>query len=946
MGTSDGVIVSTTKVLDNGPDADHLVIAILSEGYQSGELPQFETDVTNFINTFFNTPPFDEPEVQQAFNIYRVNVRSTDSGTDDPATCDGGAGTTVDTYFDSSLCWDGEIRRLLSCDSSIVSSALNTNVPGWDQALVLVNSPIRGGAGGAVATASTGGSDWKEVSVHELGHSLFGLADEYEYYEGCGSGESGQDHHSSVEPSQPNVTINTNRTTMKWGDLINPATSVPTTSNADCSDCDPQASPVSAGTVGAFEGAHYTHCDCYRPEYNCIMRKSAFGTFCAVCTRQICQVLAPYTSTVTLAEPSIVFHDVPEGVTAPGAAVFNVDSSCATLHFEIISGPTVTSGPPATTFGTEFGTEFESKPTFNPRQAYVWITYTGTDDGDMATGTITIRCIETEEDFVVPISANTVARPSVAVAMALDKSGSMGDPSGIPGLKRIDVLHFSAPPFVDVLPEDNAIGIVSFDQNGYIDMNVSGPTGPIDVPDLTRINARSTILSHIHNPNGSTAIGDGLEEAHNILSPVTGYDVKATIVLTDGHETASKYISEVTDLIDERVYAIGLGTADQIQPAALTALTNGTGGYTLMTGELGTDQYFRLTKYYLQILAGVRNADIVLDPEGFIKPGQVHRIPFTLAETDIDSDVILLSPFPQVIRFGLETPQGKIIQPGMGLPGATYVQAQQNSYYRVTLPVLVDGVAAREGTWHALLMVDEKYYQRYLGQILEGHQGSSNAAGNVQAHGVRYSLSVYAYSNLRLRATLSQSSMEPGATMTVRAVLTEYGLPIENRAHAHSQMERPDGTKATLNLPEIEPGIFETNVVASQQGVYHFLVQASGKTLRDRPFTREQIVTGAVWKGGDDPFPGGGDGDGDGRGGRDDLCRLLSCLLSEKVLTPKLHEYLKEHGINVDVLLRCLKVWCREDQTTGRLSANDYLSQLKPAELELLLRVGRSLQRD
>jgi hypothetical protein len=940
VGTTDGTVVSTTKVLDNGPDADHLVIAVLSEGYQNSELSQFETDVDDFINTFFNTPPFDQVELQQAFNIYRVNVSSTDSGTDDPDTCDGGAGTSVDTYFDSSLCWDGDIRRLLSADSSIVTSVLNTNVPAWDQALVLVNSPIRGGAGGSIAVASTGGSDWKEVSVHELGHSLFGLADEYGYYEGCGSGESGQDNHPSAEPSQPNVTVNTNRATLKWGDFVDPATSIPTTSNADCSDCDPQTSPVPAGTVGAFEGAHYYHCDCYRPEYNCIMRASSFGVFCKVCTRQICQVLAPYTSTVTLAEPSITFHDVPEGVTAPSAAVFDVDSSCAEIHFEIVSGPTVTSGPPGTTFGTEFGLEFKSEPTFNPRQAYVWITYTGTDDGDTATGTVTIRCLETEEDFVVPISANTVARPSVAVALALDKSGSMGYSSGIPGLRRIDVLHFSAPPFVDVLPEDNAIGIVSFDQNGYIDMAVSGPTGPIDVPDMTRATARTTILSHTHNPSGSTAIGDGLEEAHNILDPVTGYDVKATIVLTDGHETAAKYISEVTDLIDERVYAIGLGTADQIQPAALTALTNGSGGYTLMTGALNTDQYFRLTKYYLQILAGVRNADIVLDPEGFIKPGQVHRIPFTLAETDIDSDVILLSPFPQVIRFGLETPQGKIIQPGTGVPGVTYVQAQQNSYYRVTLPVVVDGVAAREGTWHALLAVDEKYYKRYLAQLEEYE--SSAVYGDVQAHGVRYSLNVYAYSNLRLRASLAQTSMEPGATMTVRAVLTEYGLPIESRAGVTAQLERPDGTKATLHLPEIEPGVFETSAPANQQGVYYFLVQASGKTLRDRPFTREQIVTGAVWQGGDRPFPGG---DGDG-GGRDDLCRLLACLLSENVLTARLRERLKEQGIDVDALLRCLKAWCRDERKMGQIAAADLVARLDPADLDALRRIGKALEAD
>ena len=181
--------------------------------------------------------------------------------------------------------------------------------------------------------------------------------------------------------------------------------------------------------------------------------------------------------------------------------------------------------------------------------------------------------------------------------------------------------------------------------------------------------------------------------------------------------------------------------------------------------------------------------------------------------------------------------------------------------------------------------------------------------------------------------------------MTVRAVLTEYGLPIENRAHVQAQMERPDGTKATLNLPEIEPGVFEIGSVANQSGVYSFLVKATGKTLRDRPFTREQIVTGAVWKGGDNPFPGGGDGNG-GHGDRDDLCRLLSCVLSENVLKPKLRDYLKDRGIDVDALMRCIKAWCRAGRPTGQISATDFLSRLEPADLEVLLRVGRSLQRD
>ena len=90
-----------------GPDADHLVVAVVSEGYESGDLGQFADDVDDFIATWFATPPFDQVVNQQAFNVYRVDVASTDSGADDPGTCAGGTGTLVDTYFDGSYCWDG-----------------------------------------------------------------------------------------------------------------------------------------------------------------------------------------------------------------------------------------------------------------------------------------------------------------------------------------------------------------------------------------------------------------------------------------------------------------------------------------------------------------------------------------------------------------------------------------------------------------------------------------------------------------------------------------------------------------------------------------------------------------------------------------------------------------------------------------------------------------------
>ncbi len=186
-------------------------------------------------------------------------------------------------------------------------------------------------------------------------------------------------------------------------------------------------------------------------------------------------------------------------------------------------------------------------------------------------------------------------------------------------------------------------------------------------------------------------------------------------MFTDGFETASKYIADVAGLINERVFAIGLGTADQVQPTALTALTNGTGGYLLLTGALGADDLFRLSKYYLQILAGVTNQDIVLDPEGAIQPGQKHRISFDLNEADIGLDAILLGETNlPIFRFALETPAGDVITPVVRRD--RYITAQGVSFYRGTLPVPI-GAGAKAGRWHAVLTLDEKYYKRYLASL-------------------------------------------------------------------------------------------------------------------------------------------------------------------------------------------------------------------------------------
>lgn len=696
----------------------------------------------------------------------------------------------------------------------------------------------------------------------------------------------------------------------------------PTANNAQFTDCNTNQG-VTAGWADLY--IKTLHCqfivvdDISDGDYTLISTTNAQKLFPedTYDTNTICTGLHIAGNNVSVIDPPIGrqlltnnlnFNDVPEGETTARAVVVEV-KTCRSITLRFQSGPSVGAGSaPGSTF-ERIGDSVVFLPGSNkigPRQLRLWVIHTGTNAGDTATGSVTVSCDETGDVWTIPISANTIARPTVGVVMVLDQSGSMLWDSGLAAVGlplRNDVLKFAAPNFVEVIQENNGIGIVAFDHDAHDRMAVTtvGPAIPFEP---VRVAAKTAIAAHTPNPNGNTSIGDGVENAHNLLLPVSAFDHKAMVVLTDGHENSAKFLTEVQPMINERVFAIGLGTAEEINAAALTTLTNATGGYLLLTGNMGPDNLFRLSKYYLQILAGVTNQNVVLDPEGYLAPGHKHRIPFVLNEADITADVILLSAAPSwTFRLAVETPAGEIINLGVAAsnPTVTFVQGENVSYYRLTLPVAIGAQGARQGQWHAILTLDEKGTHRYLGTLKENPE----MLNFVKTHGIRYNLTVHSLSSLRMHARVVQSSNEPGAMMTVRAVLTEYGIPLHRRADVRVEIERPDNTETTLVMNEGEPGVFEAQMVASLSGVYAMKVLANGATLRSKSFTREQLLTGAVWKGGDDKPPTRAT---DPRTRDEQFCNFLECLFESKVL----EKYLKENRINSKALQKCLYGFCRE----------------------------------
>jgi hypothetical protein len=317
-----------------------------------------------------------------------------------------------------------------------------------------------------------------------------------------------------------------------------------------------------------------------------------------------------------------------------------------------------------------------------------------------------------------------------------------------------------------------------------------------------------------------------------MLNPATGFTNKALIVFTDGIENTAPFIRDVLASIDQQTFAVELGDVHQVSSDALTALSNRTKGYTLLTGLLSAslDDYFLLRKYFLQILAGVTNTEIVNDPAGFITVGAQVQVPFELNETDIEATVVLMTDIPAV-DIAVATPAGQVITPGtVAGMNVTYARTSSVRYYRFTLPVAMAG-GAQTGKWVALLTLDERLFKELR--------------GNSESDGARYSLTALAWSNLRLRARVTASG-STAPLLSITAVLDEYGIPVSQRANVLANLTLPDGTMETLQLKEGASGNFKTSVTGKLAGVYRFHVMANGTTFRGEPFTREQLLTCAV----------------------------------------------------------------------------------------------------
>lgn len=255
-----------TTILNNGSTASKMDFVFIGEGYTAAEMGKWQNDAQQIIDAF-KADPLLAANLSK-INIHRIDIASNQSGVDEID-----KGIYRDTAMDGQFaCYN--TARLLCVDANKATAIAAQVLPadGYEQIVVIANSTRYGGSGGAVAAVSMDPSS-KEVALHEIGHSAFGLADEYDYGS-C---------NTSVEPTAKNVSRVGTRSNSKWGDLIGANTPVPT-----------QVGTVSNGTVGAFLGGNYCTSGMYRPTENSRMRTLGYPWH-AVNTRLANQVFAKYT---------------------------------------------------------------------------------------------------------------------------------------------------------------------------------------------------------------------------------------------------------------------------------------------------------------------------------------------------------------------------------------------------------------------------------------------------------------------------------------------------------------------------------------------------------------------------------------------------------------------------------------------------------------------------
>ncbi|MEV4250028.1 M64 family metallopeptidase [Streptosporangium canum] len=847
MGTTDGRVVGITKILDNGPDAERCNIVLVAEGFTAAEQSDFDALCADFVTVLQAEPWF--PIMGGTINVHRLNVESNQSGADDPRICgtdSEGDDTVVATYFDATFCGDGnhQLRRCLLGDVALVKAELDSRLPARHVGAVLVNTTKFGGCAsgmndGEPVFFSSVGSGWETVALHELGHAAFNLADEYAYLRAYDSDETDRDVYPDPEPMRQNITTQTNRAFLKWQNLLSPGVPAPTMVNPDCTKWDKHPNVLSdPDAIGLFEGAGTYHCRLFRPAYRCRMRTNT-DPFCRVCLEAIAVDLSGFATAdpVLEIEPMLLdFGEVAHRLTQFRSFEIRNVRSGHPVPLRVRLQPPLGGG-----FTYAPGTETDfllPAPIFEPftsRQVFVAFT-SPLIGGPSFSGRIDIATVEAGQPLqqaTLSLLAKAVPPRPVDTVLVIDRSGSMAEPTGVPGQGKIHHAIQAASLYISLLKDSDQIGLVRYNQASkasdvLLDMLVADAVG--------RQKAIGRLSEAELTPNGATSIGAGIIRGSTVLDDASA-DSRALVVLTDGRQNTAPDISAGRLVVEgksprQRVFAVGLGL-NQLEDK-LQEIADATNGVAQITGALVDQSEFLLQKLYVQILSDINDEAIVRDPRQHIEDFGTQTTPIWLSELDVSCDFIVLwrpsRLFPELLRITLEAPDGTVIDPAAAalLNNVEYVENTTHAFYRVHFPIRAGDPFAHVGRWQVRVEL---------------------VRDSIEFVDLFYSVMAKARSDFRLAGHLTQADFRPHSPMIVRLEPTLFGLPVALDSPVTATVTLPTGAQRTVALASDSDGTYTGSFIdTAAVGPYGVDCEVSATSPAGHRVTRCRHLTGLIFR--------------------------------------------------------------------------------------------------
>lgn len=249
-------------------------ILLIPDGYAESDARLMRQDLKRFASYIIKCSPY--KEMRKKVNIRAIKGYSEESGITQPQN-NIYRNTLVNCTYNAL-----ELDRYLMCPGVWNLHEVADDAP-YDVIIIICNSEKYGGGGiyNFYCTVYNHGDYPNYVIVHEMGHLIGGLADEYYTSE-----VSVQDFYpKGVEPVEPNLTTLVNFDA-KWKNMLAEGTPIPTpTAAADTPEYD---------RLGVYEGGGYVAKGVYRPALHCTMHQIRYNDFCPVCKKTLEEVLEYY----------------------------------------------------------------------------------------------------------------------------------------------------------------------------------------------------------------------------------------------------------------------------------------------------------------------------------------------------------------------------------------------------------------------------------------------------------------------------------------------------------------------------------------------------------------------------------------------------------------------------------------------------------------------------